>query len=473
MENVETAVLPEDEAKVDKFVMNTAEDIFRLRLSDISLKWITDTFAIGKDDKSKFKFSTIVVLDRKKLEAVDSVLLKFKNIDALLGKETSLGRILANVGIFDFEVVDRRKLRALPEVEKYTNAKDADAQAKFAFEIEKAKLSPDVRINFAELNDFINADFTKKAVGTSDKRVAALILSETIFPDEAARRYIDNMQWLGYSTVHFHSPSLDMKTLVPDSQIVAKKNQVLRDNKEAVTSNDPTKFEKVEKEVLDFAANRLEETNANGYRIYKSGWNGNFFNNYKVTSIFRGATVKSDNLNEYRIGTSNLVEGVTREEIASGADLATGGALGRAIDTRKGGYLVKIFNAAFAAIRMDKAGTDCGTTGTMSVELTKDNASQFQYRYIRKQNGSLELLDTATLASYIGKTVNMRTPLYCNTKGICNKCIGEMFYRLQISNVGLLVSNIGSTIMGKSMKKFHDASIQVNSINIEDFITKV
>jgi hypothetical protein len=60
----------------------------------------------------------------------------------------------------------------------------------------------------------------------------------------------------------------------------------------------------------------------------------------------------------------------------------------------------------------------------------------------------------------------MRSPLYClGGEVICNKCAGEGFYNLGIENVGLTTSSIGSNLLNKYMKTFHDATVHMIEID--------
>lgn len=101
----------------------------------------------------------------------------------------------------------------------------------------------------------------------------------------------------------------------------------------------------------------------------------------------------------------------------------------------------------------------------LSVLLTKANFADFKYRYI-VEGGKLVLLDEETGPKYFNKVVKMRSPQYCkNPNGkICSKCLGELYYKLNIKNVGLTGSRASSTLLNLSMKKFHDPSIKIYSV---------
>jgi len=79
-------------------------------------------------------------------------------------------------------------------------------------------------------------------------------------------------------------------------------------------------------------------------------------------------------------------------------------------------------------------------------------------RWIKGDDGKLVLLDADNVNQYVGKKVKLRSPLYCTSDKICSKCAGELYYRLNMNNVGLVADRIASTIMQKSMKQLKSYS---------------
>ena len=50
----------------------------------------------------------------------------------------------------------------------------------------------------------------------------------------------------------------------------------------------------------------------------------------------------------------------------------------------------------------------------------------------------------------------------CKCKnGICEKCAGNLFNRIGITNIGVATSQIPSTLKNKSMKAFHDSTLKL------------
>ena len=79
-------------------------------------------------------------------------------------------------------------------------------------------------------------------------------------------------------------------------------------------------------------------------------------------------------------------------------------------------------------------------------------------------------LDPSTYDKYIGKTVNMRTPLTCQSEHICNKCAGDAYYILGIKHGGLTLTKAPNTILQINMKAFHDQTLNFNKLDWEKYI---
>ena len=67
----------------------------------------------------------------------------------------------------------------------------------------------------------------------------------------------------------------------------------------------------------------------------------------------------------------------------------------------------------------------------------------------------------------IGKTIKLRSPLYCCGDKLCNMCAGDAPYIMNIENIGLVTSNIGGALLNFGMKGFHDSTIKTYDVDID------
>ena len=59
-----------------------------------------------------------------------------------------------------------------------------------------------------------------------------------------------------------------------------------------------------------------------------------------------------------------------------------------------------------------------------------------EFKYKRQHQKTLVELNSKTYKKYLGKKVKIRFSALCeSTTGICNKCIGELFYKLNVTNI--------------------------------------
>jgi len=414
------------------------DDLFQ-KASNITKSELIDFFAVtGSNSKAKLPANTKIMLTKELLNKNNSIILGCTNLNEILNTETTAGRILVWSFIFNTIISFQNRQDQLVEGMLYQKM------------------------------PFINKAYSAGIVGTYDGLLADMYI-DNLVGSNTLETYINKMQWLGYTSAIFTLPSLDLKTLNPPKEIKDLQNKLIKDNKAAIESKDVVTFAKIEKTVLDAASDALTKNGATGKMIYDSGFNGSWSNNYKVTSIFRGVVPKSDNNTEFNIATSNLKDGVSKVDLVTHADIAVAGAAGRAKDTQKGGYLTKIFNSAFGSIQADEEGTDCGSDVTLNIELTKDNFRQYRFRFIIDGNQYV-MLDSSNKDKYIGKTVKMRTPTACRTQKKCHRCLGDMFYRLKVRNIGLHSARVSATLMNLSMKSFHNMSVSPKEYNLLDYI---
>lgn len=312
---------------------------------------------------------------------------------------------------------------------------------------------------------YINEPFNKGIVGKIDGMMAEFLLDETITSAQF-QEFIDREQWLGFAPTAFIAPSFEYDSLAPIDKVMKRKKELEKQYAKELAANDVETILKVENELIALAKEELDKKNSGGFDVYNSGASGSFGNNYKNVSVMRGAIPKSNDLSDYTYSGSNLSDGIQDDETAPYADMMVLASFSRAVGTQSGGYIVKQINAAFQHITLDEEGTDCKTKYYTKAKITEKNSKDYFLNYMVDRKGQLVLLDRETLKSVIGKTVTLRSPRYCKTPKICSKCAGELFYRMGIRNIGLLLNRIGSNVLNASLKKFHDLTIRTTEIDI-------
>jgi hypothetical protein len=306
-----------------------------------------------------------------------------------------------------------------------------------------------------------------------DESVMNLMITGEIDDIQIIHDYLDRCNWLGYAPASFINSSLTTELYLVDEKIKKRKAELIEQYKEEIQNNDVDTINMIEKELLNMARELIKDDP--GYMVYDSKCRGSFDNNYKNSVICRGAIKDFADPSQFNSSMASLTEGIPKEDFDKYANIMTAGTYARAKNTEKGGYLSKQVNSGMQHLMIDnEQDSDCGSTKYLSVNLSKSNYKLFMYRFIKgKDDDNLILLDPDTIGKYIGKTVKMRSPMYCKGDKICNHCAGDLFRRLNLNNAGLMANRASSTLQSKSMKQFHDSTIKVSQLSYLPHISEI
>jgi hypothetical protein len=309
--------------------------------------------------------------------------------------------------------------------------------------------------------------FDADSTGDLENKLSYMLLEDEIDSKEYAR-YLDRGEWLTMGTAYFLSPTMDYDINVPIPEVIKLRDELFEKYKEDIKKGDPNVADLIENQLLSLAKKILKEKGSEAYDFFESG-EFNFKNNYKKTSVFAGA-LENPYTKKLEILKSNYVEGISKDEFHHFANLTIIGGYSRNVETQKGGYETKKINNAVQGIMLDEAGSDCGTTQYLNVSIPVKMKSMFLHRYILDA-GKLTLLDENNIGRFIGKDIKMRSPMFCKSEDkICSKCAGELFYKLNMKNAGLLSTTMSGNLMNMSMKKFHNTSVVFSKIDVDKFI---
>jgi hypothetical protein len=160
---------------------------------------------------------------------------------------------------------------------------------------------------------------------------------------------------------------------------------------------------------------------------------------------------------------SSLIEGLPKDKkkIAAVINNIYFGAYGRGLETKDSGTVAKQLIRFFHSfVIVDE---DCGT---------KDGYDLYVDRYknvMGLYNMKGEMIDEKLAHEYVGKTVTVRYPLYCKSKGdtMCKKCTGEVL-GASPGGISLYMIMIGGMFLKFSLKKFHSVDLDIHTIKKDD-----
>ena len=315
--------------------------------------------------------------------------------------------------------------------------------------------------------DYYNDTLTQKNMNKLIDKVAKLLIVDKI-TTEIFMDFFNRHQWLGFSISNFLCPSLNVEEMPCPPKTAKLRDELFAKYAKEIANCDVKVISDIEKQLLDSAMKEIKGTDIEA--LFLSGARGKE-SNYMKMILMTGLINKLSEQGFY-VSKANLLDGFDPEDQYKFSNLSVEGAVGRAVDTQKFGYLAKQMNSAFQGADIDEEGTDCGTKLTLKVKVNEFNMEKLLYSYI-VENGKLVCLTPEIIKNYLGKVVNKRSPMYCKTDKICEKCFGKLPYMIGIKKIGLIVSQIQERMKNMSMKKFHDASVKLSQFDIGDYFKEV
>ena len=315
----------------------------------------------------------------------------------------------------------------------------------------------------SQLLGYINTPMTKKMFSKVNDTISYAILEDDL-DISVLKKYIKKCQkYQPY--VHILTPNHTMAMLLIVDSIKSKKAELLKKYDSRIKSGDEKIVDEIQEQLLSYAKDILQDDPS--LDMYNSGAKGTWDNNFKNLFVMRGAIKDPDPTKGYNIITSSYMEGISKEEYSKFANSLAAGPYARGKKTEVGGYWEKLFFAALQHLKALPEGSDCGTKKYITITLTDDVIKSNMYNYIIEGNRLIEL-NSKNMNSYKGKTVKMRFSSVCESKnGFCNKCLGNLFYKLNVVNVGAATPQLAAKLKLTSMKSFHDASIRLRTLDVK------
>ena len=315
--------------------------------------------------------------------------------------------------------------------------------------------------DFLDILGYINKPIDDDVTSDINQEITYAVMEDRVSLDALKRYIMREQKFQPYSNILCSSFSKEM--LLSSTRINKKKKELQKKYKEQLDKNDPKAAIAIEKELLAYSKEILKDDKA--MDMYTSGAKGSFKNNFKNLFVIRGAIKDPDPTKGYDIVDSNYIDGIKKKDYAAMAKSLAAGPFARARKTMLGGYWEKLFLRSFQHIKLLPQGSDCHTDRTITITLNKKNIRDVMYSYIKEGNKLIELT-SQNKDKYIGKTVQIRFASLCESKeGICSKCIGNFFYRLGITNVGVTTPQVASRLKVISMKSFHDCQVSMYEID--------
>ena len=281
--------------------------------------------------------------------------------------------------------------------------------------------------------------------------------------------YQKRVIWLNNFTEIFVPGTNDTLMVLPP-EIKKELDRLIDENQECIAAGDTTTYvNRVETPIINFAKEYFRTHETPGWTIYAKGGKPKFANVFKNMFLAVGP-ILDITTGKYKISTANFSEGLPPEENYLYANQGVFGAYNRAVNTQVSGYKTKLFAVGFQHQQVVEE--DCGSKLTIGFDVTKDNKNVIKWKYIKDDTApdGWTCVTPDILDNYIGKHVEYRSPMFCMSDGdgYCWRCMGDLYRRIGIKNVGLASQRLTSNFLNNSLKAFHDTTLKTNVIPWEN-----
>ncbi len=262
------------------------------------------------------------------------------------------------------------------------------------------------------------------------------------FGEEQAVKTYSKLEKIGFkfATLSGSSITLDMLE-IPDA---------IKELKKKIPGSSPEEVSQLEDKMIDIMKNHLKGTGL--YDLMESGA-GKGWSQPKQILIAKGMiTDTKGNLLDPIEGS--FAGGLKTTEYFQASAGARKGMADRALNTADTGYFTRQLVYLLAPVHAHpKIGGNCGTKRTVTFKLSRDLIDRLEGRYYVK-GSKLEVFKAADFKP--GDIIDLRTPIFCESKEVCYTCYGKLLARHKTPYIGILAgSKIGERGTQLIMRTFH------------------
>lgn len=319
------------------------------------------------------------------------------------------------------------------------------------------------RTGFIEHVGYFNKALNDGGLSELNSKINNCVLMD-VMDTKALGEFIDARDRLGFWTASFLGPSITPALIRPMHDVRKRKAELFKQHEAELKSDNPVVQVKtageIEKELIGMVKENLKSDD--GWDMYASGIN-NMSNNYKTINVMRGA-VYNNITKKYDVVQESLMDGISQHGITPFANSVVAAAYPSAVGTAEAGAMAKIILALLQSEHLDPdVNSDCGTTATIPVTISKTYKKYFLFRNF-DIDGKIVMSNLDNIDKFVGKTWRMYSPMGCKNESICAKCAGKVFHNLGAENVGLLSTQITQKLLNLKLKAKHDLSQSAGDI---------
>ncbi len=304
-----------------------------------------------------------------------------------------------------------------------------------------------------------------------EEKIVKIMVDDPLEGEERAKDKIYVSEYLEFVDATFFLvcltqicvPAATPKSMVAAPGIHEYRNKLLAEQPDRHT--DPAFVAEVDAKLVQYDRDYLKDDRSSDFYIKSKS----FDIVRKKRFGMHGAEVGIEESVGIKLIPNSLSEGWDINYFPEMNDSLRTGSYNRGAQTMLGGESVKWLLRASSNISI--AADDCETTN--GIERSVDDSTMKSYiGYSMVVGKATVVIDEQNIKPYLGKTVILRSPMYCKTpkNGYCKVCCGP---KLSINPTGLstAVSEYGSAFLGMYMSAAHAKAVKLATIDLETAFT--
>lgn len=316
---------------------------------------------------------------------------------------------------------------------------------------------------FGDFVPYFNDKWDSKVI---EKQIAAAVMADKLTVDQL-KSYENNLFFIG----HFSElcvPTHSRKSLGTDPNIAKLKHALFEKYKGRLT--DPLVIAEIENALI--AADKKHLDGDSSMRFY-GALGSKAFNvaRKKMYLTVGGIETFSKASGKYTFLPNSLSEGWEKEYIPTIANEIRKGSYSRGFETQLGGVQTKLITRVFQDLSVYTP--DCGTMKGLKVDFNRFSPKEYLGRWVLNK-GTWILITEDNIKDLLKGEQVIRSPMYCEApKGLCYKCVGEIFRKLSVKQLAAIEIDISSTFLTLSMKNMHGTKLELLELkDLDQFITE-
>ena len=273
-----------------------------------------------------------------------------------------------------------------------------------------------------------------------------IILNDIVskYDELTISKTLNNIKEVGFKYATLFGTSMSLDNCINENfkdlrnEIYSTGN--IQDQLELLTNNEET-------------LNQLKENFKYSYMI-ESGARGSW-DQVKQIIFSRGfiANFEGDIISEPI--KNSLVDGLTQQEFFNSTYGCRKGLLDVALNTGNAGYLSRKLIFACANMEIGEV-DDCGTKDYLEVYVENNQKARMLVNRYYLDNDSLKMIDKNNVNEIVGKTILIRSPIFCKNEKVCRKCYGDLYKTLNSRFIGFIAAQtLGERGTQLVLRTFH------------------